>query len=81
MRKGVWRIDGEGASAVGGRVIWAPKKSLWNTGMLLLAITLAPTHFSWSALLLFLILSYIILLVGHSIGMHRRLSVLRILKT
>ena len=73
MRKGVWRIDGEGANAVEGQVVWAPMKSLWNTCMLFLAIILAPTHFSRSALILFLILSYITLLVGHSIGMHRRL--------
>src|ERR1700738_507823 len=71
MRKGVWRIDGEGANAVEGQVVWAPMKSLWNTCMLFLATILAPTHFSRSALILFLILSYITLLVGHSIGMHR----------
>jgi hypothetical protein len=35
MRKDVWRIDGSGANAVEGRVVWAPKKSIWNTFMIL----------------------------------------------
>lgn len=38
-----------------------------------LAIGLAPRYFSWSAFLLFLGSSYITLLLGHSVGMHRRL--------
>jgi fatty-acid desaturase len=36
------------------------------------AIGLAPWHFSWSALAVFLSLSYPTLLLGHSLGMHRR---------
>jgi stearoyl-CoA desaturase (delta-9 desaturase) len=73
MRKDVWRIDGRGANAVDGQVVWAPKKSIWNTGVFLLAIGLAPVYFSWSAAALFLGLSYVTLLLGHSLGMHRRL--------
>jgi hypothetical protein len=71
MRKGVWRIDGVGADAEHGAVVWAPKKSLWNTTMVLVAVALAPAYFSWSAFAVFLILSYVTLLFGHSIGMHR----------
>jgi fatty-acid desaturase len=73
MRKGVWRIDGQGADALHGRVVWAPKKSLWNSVVFVLAVGLAPICFSWSAVLVFLALSYITLLFGHSLGMHRRL--------
>jgi stearoyl-CoA desaturase (delta-9 desaturase) len=73
MRKSVWRIDGRGANAVDGQVVWAPRKSIWNTTIFLLAIVLAPTHSSWSAFVLFLALSYATLLLGHSLGMHRRL--------
>ena len=56
-----------------GHVVWAPVKSMWNTTMFVLAIGLAPTHFSWGAFALFLALSYFTLLLGHSLGMHRRL--------
>lgn len=73
MRNGVWRIKGLGANAVEGRVIWAPRKSFWNSFMLLLAIGLAPRYFSGSAVAVCLALSYLTLLFGHSIGMHRRL--------
>jgi sn-1 stearoyl-lipid 9-desaturase len=73
MRKEVWRVDGQGANALQGRVIWAPAKSLWNSTMYVGAIALAPFHSSWSAVAVFVLLSYPTLLLGHSIGMHRRL--------
>lgn len=73
MRKGVWRVDGRGANADDGDVVWAPFKSLWNTAMYAIAIVLGPLYFSWSALAVFLVLSYSTLLLGHSLGMHRRL--------
>ena len=73
MRKPVWRIDATGANTDEGDVVWAPFKSLWNTSMYLSAIFLAPFYFTWSAFVLFLVLSYVTLLLGHSIGMHRRL--------
>jgi stearoyl-CoA desaturase (delta-9 desaturase) len=73
MRKNVWRIDDRDANAVAGAVVWAPGKSLWNTAMLGFAIGLAPRYVSWSAVLLFLASSYGTLLLGHSVGMHRRL--------
>jgi len=73
MRKGVWRVDGQGANAVDGDVVWAPGKSLWNSTTYVGAIALAPSHFSWDACAVFLALSYPTLLLGHSIGMHRRL--------
>ena len=73
MRQDVWRVDSRGANAVYGSVVWAPGKSLWNSSMYLGAVALAPWHVSWSALAVFLVLSYPTLLLGHSIGMHRRL--------
>jgi sn-1 stearoyl-lipid 9-desaturase len=73
MRKGVWRIDAKGADAVNGRVVWSPAKSLWNTAVFALALLLGPLYFDWSAVVVFLALSYITLLLGHSLGMHRRL--------
>jgi stearoyl-CoA desaturase (delta-9 desaturase) len=73
MRKEVWRVDGRGANAVDGDVEWAPLKSVWNSTMYVGAIALAPSHSSWSAFAVFLALSYPTLLLGHSLGMHRRL--------
>jgi len=73
MRTGVWRIDGSGANADDGKVVWSPFKSIWNTAMYSIAILLGPLCFSWSALAVFLGLSYTTLLLGHSLGMHRRL--------
>ncbi len=73
MRKTVWRIDATGANAVHGRVVWAPFKSIWNTAMVCAAVVLAPMYFSWGGVAVFLLLSYVTLLIGHSVGMHRRL--------
>lgn len=60
-------------SAVEGTVHWAPGRSLWNGSMLLGAVVLAPIYFSWSAVLVFLVLSAVTLCTGHSVGYHRRL--------
>lgn len=56
-----------------GVVRWDPVHSVWNGGMLLAAIVLAPLFFTWSALLVFLALTATTLLLGHSVGFHRRL--------
>lgn len=55
-----------------GRIVWAPSKSLWYFAHAALA-TLALFYASWSAVLVFLILSALTLCAGHSIGMHRLL--------
>ena len=73
MRNPVWRIDAVGANALEGRVGWAPAKSMWNSLMFAVALGLGPVFFSWSAFALFLVSSYVTLLLGHSLGMHRRL--------
>ncbi len=56
-----------------GEVVWDPARSLWNAGMLLAALVLGPMYFSWSALLVFLLLLEITMCSGHSVGFHRRL--------
>ena len=71
MRKKVWRIDGTNAQAIDGKVVWSPVKSIWSTTVLLASLLLAPLYFSWSAFAFFLIFTYLSMLFGHSIGMHR----------
>jgi hypothetical protein len=53
-------------------VVIAPAKAAWNLGMLAGALVFAPLTFSVGALLVFLVLTYATLLLGHSVGMHRR---------
>lgn len=71
MMEPVLRIDGTEASSLEGRVRLDIQKSLWNGSMIAAAIILAPSYFTWSALFVFLGLTYITLLIGHSVGMHR----------
>lgn len=61
------------ANPVQGRVVWAPAWSLWNGAMLAATLLLAPFLVSWGALLVFFGLTGATLLLGHSIGFHRRL--------
>ncbi len=71
MMEPVIRVDGDGANAVYGRAVLDWPKLLWNFGHIAIAIVFAPMLFSWSALVLFLCLTYATLLTGHSVGMHR----------
>ena len=73
MMKGVFRVDGTNANACEGRVVWSPSKSIWNTAMLGTAAVLGPITFTPGACLMFLVLTYLTLLLGHSVGMHRLL--------
>jgi fatty-acid desaturase len=73
MRRNVWRVDGASASATEGKVVWSPAKSLWNTSMLCAAIALGPITATIDAVVLFAVLTYATLLLGHSVGMHRYL--------
>jgi fatty-acid desaturase len=72
MMKPVLRIDGCGACAMRGRPVIDPAKLAWN---LLMAVgtALAIAQASLAAVAMFLVLTYVTLLVGHSIGMHRLL--------
>jgi stearoyl-CoA desaturase (delta-9 desaturase) len=72
MRPGVFRVDGMAADPCAGRVRWAPAKSLWHLALGSTALIGAPLTFSVDALLVFLGLTYFTLLLGHSVGMHRK---------
>jgi len=66
-------VELDGSSPVEGCVRWDPVHSFWNGGMLLGSVILAPLVFEWSALLVFALLTGATLLLGHSVGFHRRL--------
>jgi len=63
----------EGCSAVEGRVVWAPQRSLWWFAMLAGGVLAVARHASWGGVALFLASSAVTLCLGHSVGMHRRL--------
>ena len=71
MMEPVRRIDGKGANPIEGKVKYDFPKLLWNLGMLICAVIFAPITFSFSVGMLFLTITYVSLLVGHSAGMHR----------
>jgi len=68
------RIRASGVDCVcQGQVRYAPVKSFWFLGMVSCAVIGGVTTFSWTALALFLIATATVLLLGHSLGMHRKL--------
>ena len=73
MRKSVWRVDTVGASATDGRPRFSPSKALWSLGHFSIAIIACPIFFSVDAVAMYLALTYVTLLLGHSVGMHRLL--------
>jgi len=73
MRRDVWRVNGAGANATAGRVLWDPVKSLWNTAMIFIALVAGPSTATLGTVALFVVLTYTTLLLGHSVGMHRLL--------
>lgn len=66
-------LSRNGTNPVDGTVKWDASKSLWLSGMTLTALFLAPVHFSWGAVLVFLVLTAVTICLGHSVGMHRLL--------
>ena len=56
-----------------GTVRYAPGKSAWFLGMALGASVGGPLTFSWTAFGLFLGITAVVLLLGHSLGNHRKL--------
>jgi fatty-acid desaturase len=56
-----------------GHVRYAPMKSIWTLGMLAGAIIGGAMTFTWSASALFFSSTVLVLLLGHSIGNHRKL--------
>ena len=70
MMEPVIRVDGRNADCCAGKVVLDWPKALWNSAMLCGAIA-ALFVASVPAILVFLVLTYSTLLVGHSVGMHR----------
>ncbi len=62
-----------GANAVKGRVRWDLAHSLWNGGMMIGALIVCPLTASPGAAIVFLVSTGAGLLLGHSVGFHRRL--------
>jgi fatty-acid desaturase len=56
-----------------GRVRWDPVHSLWNGGMLAGSVLFAPHYVGVATLLVFILSTGATLLLGHSVGFHRRL--------
>ncbi|QBX38568.1 acyl-CoA desaturase [Brevundimonas sp. S30B] len=73
MMKPVLRMNGAGANPCEGRPVIDWPKAVWNGSLLATSVVAGPLFFSWSAFALFVILTYLTLLVGHSVGMHRML--------
>ena len=69
--KPVSRVLGHNTSLLEGRIVLDRQKLVWNGGTLVLALLFAPLTFSWDALLMCVVLTYFMLLIGHSVGMHR----------
>ncbi|MEG0819282.1 MAG: acyl-CoA desaturase, partial [Brevundimonas sp.] len=66
-------IETPDSSPVSGRVVWDPVHSLWNGAMLTATLSLGATTFSLGALAVFVVTTGATLLLGHSVGFHRRL--------
>ncbi len=73
MSSGVDRIKAKKGitNAVKGQVVWSPVKSIWVTGIYLIAFIAGFLSFTWSAFSVFSVFTVITLLFGHSLGMHR----------
>ena len=68
-----WLVETPSADPLRGTVRWDPTHSIWNGGMLVVAIVVCPLTFSIANLLVFAILTGAALLLGHSVGFHRLL--------
>lgn len=68
------RVSAEHISnVVNGRVSYSPLKSLWFTGMAAATVVGGSIYFSWTAFIVFLLATATVLLLGHSLGSHRKL--------
>lgn len=66
-------VETPGCSPVAGRVVWDPVHSLWNGAMMAGTLILGPLTVSPAALAVFVVTTGGGLLLGHSVGFHRRL--------
>ncbi len=73
MMKPVLRVDGRNANPCEGRPVLDCPKAVWNGCLIAVSLVAGPTFFNWSAFALFVVSTYVTLLVGHSVGMHRML--------
>ncbi|MCI3181882.1 hypothetical protein C5708_16680 [Caulobacter sp. CCUG 60055] len=64
---------GPDADPLEGVMRWDPVHSSWNGAVVAAALVLGALTFSWSALTVFLAATGAVLLLGHSVGFHRRL--------
>jgi fatty-acid desaturase len=62
-----------GGDPVAGTIRVDAGNMFWNGGMLLVALVGGPYFFSWSAFAMFMATTALALLLGHSIGYHRKL--------
>lgn len=68
------RVEATDTAAVcDGRVRWSPVKSLWFLLMLTVGAVGGGFTFSWSAFVLYVASTAAVLLLGHSLGNHRKL--------
>jgi len=58
---------------ISGEVSWDPARSLWNGGMMVVALFAGPLTFTWGAFGACLVLLLVTMCTGHSVGFHRRL--------
>lgn len=66
-------LAGSVRSVSEGRVAWEPVRSLWFAAMAAGATVGGALTFSWGAFALFAVSTAAVLLLGHSLGMHRKL--------
>ena len=67
----VRRITKDSSSPLSGEIKYDVPKMIWNLSFILLAVLFAPSTFSISTFLFFIVFTYLSLLIGHSVGMHR----------
>ena len=73
MRPPVFRVDEQSGNSDLGRVKWAPLKSIWINSCLLVFVSSIPLATTFGSVVLFAGLAYATLLLGHSVGAHRKL--------
>ena len=71
MMKPVLRIQPGDADPTVGEVAFDSGKILWTGGMIALSFFFIPFFTNWQAIVLAGVLTYVTLLLGHSVGMHR----------
>ena len=71
MMEPVVRVMDDSPSPLEGEIHYDWAKTTWNMSMIVMALVFAPMTFSLESAVLCLVMTYLSLLVGHSVGMHR----------